>query len=528
MITSQTKKQIKLGIIVSVVMLLIGALSVTETREGLLSAIGLMGGDSPAVMDGEALVAGKFRIKVSVNPERPRVGRNKVNIQVMDENGAPVSGAKLRVVAEMAAMGSMPAMQEPAEISETAPGQYQGVLEIPMAGSWPLAVDVEKAGLGHGDLVFDMATGRKGLTSTVSTPKGVSHYTCSMHTSVKSATPGTCPICSMDLVPVTKEEISSGAITVSEGKRQTIGVKTQIIQSRPFVQELRAVGEVAVDTSRLTDVSLKFNGWIGELEANYIGQKIEKGQTLFTVYGPDLLSAQEEYLQTRRHTRNKALLTAARRRLALWDVRPDQIKALEKRGRAYEYLPLASPASGTLIEKNIVKGAGIIPGKTLLRIADLSRIWVEARIYEYELAVVSEGMPVTIELPDLPQMKFTGTVDWLDPTVDQRTRTGRIRVELDNEDGRLKPGMFANVRLKRDLGERLVVPEEAVLYAGDTRVVFVDLGEGRLAPKRIKIGRRNADWIVVIDGLKEGDKVVTSGNFLIAAESKLKSGLDQW
>jgi len=479
-------------------------------------------------MDSEALVAGKFRIVVNVNPERPRIGRNKLSIQVMDENGEPVSGAKIRAIAEMPAMGSMQAMREPADISESAPGQYQGVFELPMAGSWPLAVDVEKEGLGHGDLIFDMATGRKGLTSTASTPMGISHYTCSMHTSVRSTTPGTCPICGMDLVPVTKEEISSGAIIVDEGKRQKIGVKTQAIKYRPFVQEVRAVGEVTVDTSQLTDVSLKFKGWIGDLGANYIGQRIEKGQTLFTVYGPDLLAAQEEYLQTRRHARNKALVTAARRRLALWDVRPDQIKALEKRGKAYEYLPLLSPASGTLIDKNIVEGAGVMPGKTLLRIADLSRIWVEARIYEYELPIVSEGMPVTVELPDLPNMQLAGKVDWLDPMVDTTTRTGRVRVELDNKDGQLKPGMFANVRLKRDLGERLVVPEEAVLYAGDTRVVFIDLGEGRLAPKRIKVGRRNADWIVVIDGLSEGDKVVTSGNFLIAAESKLKSGLDQW
>ena len=523
----QTIKQIRTGVIISVVMLIIGALSVADTREKLLSTLGFLE-DGASSMESEAMTVGNFKIKVSVNPERPRVGRNKLFIQVMDKQGMPVSGAKIRAVAEMAAMGSMQAMREPADISEIAPGKYQGIFELPMAGSWPLAVDVEKDGIGHGDLVFDMATGRKGLKSTMSTPGGISHYTCSMHTSVRSATAGSCPICSMDLVPVTLEEVSSGSIMVDEGKRQKIGVKIQAIKYRPFTQAIRAAGVVAIDTSRLTDISLKFNGWIGDLKSNYIGQEIAKGQVLFTVYGPDLLAAQEEYLETKKRGRSKALVDSAKRRLALWDVRPEQIRALEKRGKAYEYLPFMSPANGTLLEKNVVEGTGVMPGKTLLRIADLSRIWVEASLYEYELSIIEEGMPVTVELPDVPDMKFAGKVDWIDPIVNPKTRTGRIRIELDNSNGKLKPGMFANVRLSRDLGQRLVVPVEAVLYAGDTRVVFVDLGEGRLAPKRIRIGRRNADWIVVIDGLSEGDKVVTSGNFLIAAESKLKSGLDQW
>ena len=515
-----------LGLSISALVLLAGVLAIADYRAQFLATIGL--GDDAMQMQAETFSAGNFRIRVQINPLRPRVGRNKLSITIKDGDGMPVNDAKVRAIAEMPAMGSMPAMRAAADIKQLAPGEYAGEIELEMAGEWPLAVDVEKAGMGHADLIFDMATGRKGLTSTASTPAGISHYTCSMHPSVKSTTPGTCPICSMGLVAVTKAEVSSGAILVDEGRRQRIGVKTGVVEWRPLHQTIRAVGEITVDSSRLSDVSLRYKGWIGKLDANYIGQDIRRGQRLFTVYGPQMLAAQVEYLESKRQGRNKALINAAKRRLSLWDMNPSQIKALEKRGKAYEYLPFYAPASGTIIYKDVVEGAGVMPGKTLLRIADLGRVWLEVSIYEYELSLVSIGMPVAIELPDLPNQLLKGKVSWLDPIINAKTRSGKIRIQLDNHARKLKPGMFANVRLERSLGKRLVVPEQAVLFAGDTRVVFLDLGEGRLAPRRIKVGLRNDDWIEVLDGLQVHDKVVTSGNFLIAAESKLKSGINQW
>ena len=520
-------RQVLVTLVLVSAVLAAAALALPQYRAQLLSNIGLKVDDKSA-NDTEILTAGNFRVKVSVDPERPRVGRNRLRVEVMDADGNPVSGAQVRALAEMPAMGSMPAMRAPAEFQESTPGVFDGSFELSMAGEWPLAVDVEKQGVGHGDLIFDMATGRKGLKSTTSTPEGIAHYTCSMHPSVKSAAPGSCPICSMDLIPVSKEELSSGAITVDEGRRQRIGVKTAEAAYRLLWEEIRAAGEVTYDTARLTDVSLKFDGWIGALKANYLGQPIKKGEVLLTVYSPKLLAAQEEYLETRRRARNQSLVEAAKQRLSLWDVRAGQIKSLEKRGKPFKYLPILSPAAGTLVEKHIVEGSGVKQGKPLLRIADLSQVWIEARIYEYELPAVSVGMPVIIDLPDLPNEEITGSIDWVDPIVDTKTRTGRIRVVLDNSDGRLRPGMYANVHLIKRYGERLVVPEQAVLYAGDTRVVFLDLGAGRLAPRRITVGRRNGEWIEVLEGLDPGDKVVSSGNFLIAAESKLKSGLDQW
>jgi len=476
------------------------------------------------------ITVGKYRVSVSINPDPPKVGKNTLTVVVMDEHEQPVSNAKVRAVAQMPAMGSMPAMNAPADVSEIEPGKYHGEFELSMSGEWPLAVDIETEQLGHGDLTFDMATGRKGIAVATATPGDISHYTCSMHPSVKSATPGTCPICAMDLVPVTKKEVQSGSIRMDARRRQLIGVTTEIADKKPMNQIIRAAGRVTYDETRLTDITLKFDGWIGNLHADYLGVHVNKGQPLFEVYSPELLSAQQEYLETwrRRKNKNDTLLKAARQRLLLWDLQPSQIRQLEQRGRAVEYVPIRSPMTGTVIEKAIVPGSAIKTGQKLLRIADLSRVWVEGQVYEYEIPLVKVGMAVDVVLPDLSHRRITGKVAFVHPYLEGETRTAKVRVELDNTQGELRPDMYAHLHLNVDLGQRLVVPESAVLYAGDSRVVFVDLGDGALQPRKVKTGLRNASLIEVLDGIEPGDKVVTSGNFLIAAESKLKAGIDQW
>jgi len=474
--------------------------------------------------------AGLYRIQVRVEPDPPVAGKNRLIITVKDEKGLPVQGAKVRAVAQMPAMGSMEAMNAPANISETAPGIYSGELELGMRGEWPLAVDVETESLGHGDLVFDMATGQSGLKLASATPGDISHYTCSMHSSVKSATPGTCPICAMDLLPVTKKEMQSGSISMDARRRQLIGVTTGIAEEKQLTQIIRAAGRVTYNEKQLTDVTLKYNGWIGKLYADFTGITVTKGQPLFTVYSPALLSAQQEYLEILRRQKgeNDSLLSVTRQRLRLWDVTPAQIRKLARRRTPIEYFPVISPVSGTVIEKMIVDGSAVQAGQKLLRIADLSTVWVEGEIYEYEIPLVKTGMDVQVVLPELSRKKIPGKIAYIYPYLEGDTRTAKVRVELDNRDGLLKPNMYAHLHLNVNLGTRLVVPESAVLYAGDSRVVFIDLGNGQLQPRKIKTGLRNADDIEVLEGLDPGDKVVTSGNFLIAAESKLKSGINQW
>ncbi len=193
-----------------------------------------------------------------------------------------------------------------------------------------------------------------------------------------------------------------------------------------------------------------------------------------------------------------------------------------------DYVSMHAPRSGTLIERNIVDGSAAKMGQTLLKIADLSRVWVEADVFEADLELVEEGMSARVTLPYLPGRRFEGSVDYVYPYLTGETRTGRVRLTLDNTAGVLKPGMYAEVSLQARLGERLSVPEEAVIVAGQSRVVFVDLGDGRLNPVRIETGRRAQGYVEVLDGLAPGDRVVTSGNFLIAAETRLKTGMDQW
>jgi len=368
--------------------------------------------------------------------------------------------------------------------------------------------------------------------------EGVAFWTCSMHPSVKSKDPGTCPICKMDLTPVTHEEVQSGVIFVDAQRRQLIGVRTTTVLEQSLEKTMRAVGIVTFDETRLADVTLKYRGWIGDMFADYTGKHVEKGEPLFTVYSPELLSAQQEYLDAHaaRSGTDRAgrLLESSRNRLRLWDLTEDQIEELIERGTPLQYMPILSPATGTIVHKMAVRGSAVEPGQKIYRIADLSTLWVEAELYEDEIPIVEVGQQVDISVAYLPGRRLEGTVSYIYPYLDPKTRRGRVRIEVANEDGLLKPEMYADVHISVPLGTRLAVPEEAILYGGENNVVFLDLGEGRIRPQRVTLGVRTAapemgvNLVEVLDGLEAGDSVVTSGNFLIASESKLKSGIEKW
>jgi Cu(I)/Ag(I) efflux system membrane fusion protein len=359
-----------------------------------------------------------------------------------------------------------------------------------------------------------------------------------MHTSVRSEMPGNCPICSMNLVPVTKEEVETGVITIDAKRRQTIGVTVEPVVRRPLTLSVRAVGRVAYDDSRLADVTLKLRGWVGELYVDTLGQRVRQGEPLFTLYSPEVYAAQEELLAavaSQKAARSGAaperadyLVDAARRRLRLWDIEAAQVERVLRQGKPLEYIPIASPVSGYVIEKNVVQGATVEPGARLYRIAGLDQVWVEAEVYESDLELIGTGDLARVTLPYSPGHELQGQVAFVYPYLDDATRTGRIRIELSNPDLALKPDMYANVELEKSLGELLAVPEDAVLYAGLRSFVFIDLGEGRLRPKAVVLGRKAGDFVEVREGLAEGDQVVTSGTFLVAAESRLKRDMEHW
>jgi Cu(I)/Ag(I) efflux system membrane fusion protein len=452
--------------------------------------------------------AGQFKFDVEVEPETPKVGENRLIIDLQDQEGNPISDAQVKAVAEMPAMGAMPAMQAQADIEETAPGEYVGTFDLSMSGEWPLSIEIQKKGMHGQRVTFDMATGRPGLQIVSG-----------------AVAEGQSGMQAMQM-----EEAPPGSIMVDSQRRQLIGVATGEVAYQDFTRTIRAVGLVTYDERRLSDVNLRFDAWIGALYADYVGEHVSKGEALFTVYGPDLLAAQREYLEVlkSRSDQTTGLVEAARKRLLLFDMTATQIKELESRGEPLDYVPILAPRSGTVVEKQVVTGTANPAGTTLMRIADLSQVWVEAEVYEAELPLVQEGMSAVISLPYLPGKIYRAKVDYVYPYLQGMTRTGRVRLTLNNPDGVLKPDMYAEVKLQADLGRRLVVPEEAVVFAGDSRVVFEDFGGGRLAPRKILTGLRNEGYIEVLDGLQPGDKVVTSGNFLIASETRLKAGIEQW
>jgi len=339
----------------------------------------------------------------------------------------------------------------------------------------------------------------------------------------------------MDLTPVTYEEEESGVIFVDEARRGAVGVHTAKVERAPLVREIRAVGRIAYDESRLEDVTLKLSGFVAKLHVTTTGQQVKRGQILFTLYSPELYAAQQEYLLARQRSGSVAsglgddyLARAAEKKLQLWGLSRAQLNAIVRLGEPIEEVPFHAPTSGYVIEKNVVEGAAVQAGDRLYRIAALDRVWVEASVYEADLPQIRKDQSATIALTYLPARTFEGKVDHIYPYLDPTSRTGRVRIELRNPSLELKPDMFATVTFRIDLGARLQVPIAAVVYTGPRRLVFVDIGDGRLGPREVTLGARTDDRVEVVAGLQEGERIVVSGNFLVAAESRIRSAAKFW
>ncbi len=367
----------------------------------------------------------------------------------------------------------------------------------------------------------------------------IAHWTCAMHPSVKQAGPGKCPICGMDLLPVSKRDIETGVLMVDDAARRRIGVRTALVEEKPVELTIRAVGRTTFDESRLRDVTLKLKGWVENLYVNETGQPVRRGQTMLTIYSPELYSAQQEYLLALRSQQSAAgsgaperadyLVRAARERLHLWDISDTQIRQIEERGQPLERMPILSPVSGYVIEKDVVEGMSLEAGQRLYRVAGLDAIWVEADVYEQDLPHVKVGQRATITLPYVEDASvIAGKISYVYPYLDPKTRTGKIRIQVPNADLALRPEMYANVEIRVDRGIRLIVPESAVIRTGPRSLVFLDLDEGRLKPQEVQLGARSENGYEVVSGLSAGDRVVTSANFLISSESRLRSAEEIW
>lgn len=325
-------------------------------------------------------------------------------------------------------------------------------------------------------------------------------------------------------------------VKISAQKRQLIGVRTAPAEKGAFTRTIRTVGRVAYDETRLRNVFTKISGWVQQLHANTTGQLVKEGEPLLTIYSPELVSSAQEYLLARRGRDRLAssdlagdsgerLLASARRRLLLFDLTPQQIAALEETGEAPTTITLHAPISGHIISRNVTQGDRIEPNTKLLDIAELSRVWVLADVYEYELPFIRLGQVATMTLSYLPARTFEGRITLIYPVLSETTRTVKVRLEFPNPDFTLRPEMYAQVEIRSDLGERLTVPESAVITTGTRDIAFVDRGGGYFEPRELKLGVRLPDRFEVLEGLAEGDQVLTSGNFLVDSESKLKAAL---
>jgi Cu(I)/Ag(I) efflux system membrane fusion protein/cobalt-zinc-cadmium efflux system membrane fusion protein len=367
----------------------------------------------------------------------------------------------------------------------------------------------------------------------------VKYWVSPMDPKIISDKPGKDPM-GMDFKPIYEGEEAAGApgtIKVDPNTLQSIGVRTAKVEVRPLSRVIRAVGKVMYDENQLKVVNTKVDGWVTRLYVRITGEPVRKGQRLISIYSRELVPAQQEYLLALKNLKTvgkspfpemaegaRRLAEAARVRLEYFDITPAQIAELERTGQVRKELTLTSPVRGIVTERMVTEGQFVMAGMTLLKVADLSTVWVEGDIYEYELPWVAVGQQATMTLSYLPGETFRGTIEYLYPYLKGKTRTARVRLKFPNPKYQLKPDMYAQVEIKSPLHPRVVVvPLEAVMDTGERQHVFVALGEGRFEPREVKLGAQGDGGLMqVLSGLKGGEEVVTSAHFLLDSESRFR------
>ena len=370
----------------------------------------------------------------------------------------------------------------------------------------------------------------------------IKYWVSPMDPGYVSDKPGKAP-CGMDMVPVYEEEgeaAAPGAIVVSPATVQSMGVRTAKVEVRPLSRATLAVGTVTFNERNLSTINTKVNGWVERLYINATGDPVRKGQTLLSIYSPDLVSAQDEYLLALRNMKAlgkspvpemaegaRRLTEASRRRLEYFDISAAQIAALEQTGQVKKHLTLTSPANGIVTKRLVTQGMYVQMGMPLLEVADLSTIWVDADIYQYELPWIKVGQQVEMTLQYLPGETFSGTIDYIYPYLKEQTRTAKVRLKFPNPRLKLKPDMFAQVKIESPVQHQaVVVPSEAVMDTGAKQHVFLALGKGRFLPREVKLGVEGNDGLrEVLSGLEGGEEVVTSAQFLLDSESRFREAI---
>ncbi len=411
-------------------------------------------------------------------------------------------------------------------------------------------------------------------------------YTCGMHPEIISDEPGTCPICEMDLTPIKNEgsaassggerkilywrapmdpnEIydepgqskmgmdlvpvyedeggASGVVTVDGSLRQTMNVKTATVEEKNLSSKIVTNGVLTTAETKEYMVTTKVNGWVEDLFVNYTGQEVKRGEKLVEIYSPELVSAQQELLTAVSYSKAIAdsetdeisesgdrLVKNTRRKLELLDMQENEIENLLKSGETKTFVTLYAHFDGTVLSKNIMEGEKINSGMNLLHIANLSELWLLADVYENELGKIEVGSAADVKFNAFPGETYKGKVSFIYPTVDPKTRTVQVRIDVPNKDRKLKPSMYGTVEIKgKEFGLQPVVDETAIIRSGKNNIVIKALGEGKFKATDVKLGQYADGYYQVLDGLKPGDKIVTSAQFLIDSESSLRASIEQF
>lgn len=400
-------------------------------------------------------------------------------------------------------------------------------------------------------------------------------YICPMHPTYTSDRPGDCPICGMKLVkkelkedkendkiveremnhkghdmkdmkmPMDMDESDTKEpeaveLEIDPAKQQYIGINTTKALRKNVSKEIKALGTIVPDETKLSHIHTKFSGYIKEVFADYEGKLVQKGQPLFTVYSPELVSTQEEYLLALQakdklkgnkfpeiNASQEALLEAAKRRLELWDITDEQINKLEEARQVTKELTFYSPVNGFITKRDAFAGTQIAPEVTLYDIADLSKVWGQVEVYEVDLPYVMVGQSATINFPYDNLNPIAATITYIYPNVDPMTRTIKVRLEINNAGFKLKPDMYISTNIKSGFGNQIVVPARAVIESGERQVIFIKAKDGKFTPKEVRLGPEVGNERIVFAGLNEGEEVVTDGNFLLDSESNLETALKQ-
>jgi len=465
-----------------------------------VAAVALVTGACTRSKPTEGVPAGDFRVRVAVDPDPPRAGENVLHLEVRDLQDKPVDSARVALAYDMPAMGAMPEMKGNGESKALGAGKYDVSYALAMLGDWYVTIVIEAAGHAPAELKLKVSPPRNGYT---------------VQSQGAAAT----------------REGGPRLLEMTPERQQLIGVVFAKVARRPLSLSLRAPGRVEVDETQVGDVVLKYDAFVEKLLVDRTGQPVKEGQPLLVLYSPDLLSSQQDYLVAARSLAaggSEQLVRASEERLKLWGLSSAQIAALKAEGRAQPRVTIRSPRSGVVLEKNVVEGTRAMAGSVLYRIGNLGRIWVIAELFESDAPYVQAGQPARMKLPWSGDAPWKGVVQFVYPTVEEKTRSVRARIAFPNARSVFKPGMYVDVHVEVPLGNRLAVPDNALLASGEHRYAFVKRGEGQLQAMEVRVGALAGEYDEVVAGLNEGDEVATQATFLLSSEAQLRSALPRW